>query len=166
MLNWLFRYDEESGKLYRTKEATGKVLSPEREIIAVNSSGYLQVGIRDSNGLLKLFQVHQLIYYMISGLEPLSIVDHRVGNKTNNRFDNLRLDTESENQRNKGMQSNNTSGITGVYWNKKYSKWQAQSCDNTGKQKFLGYFNNITEAADVVQTYRNNIGTYTERHGT
>ena len=102
---------------------------------------------------------------MHTGVEPLQIVDHRDGDKLNNRFNNLHLTTESGNNRNKRMQSNNTSGITGVFWHKRDKRWRAQAYDNTGKNKYLGYFNDITEAAAVVQNFRNEMGNYSDRHG-
>ena len=167
ILNWLFRYDSESGKLYRIREATGKPCSPEREIATVNSRGYLQVGITDSNGLQKNFYVHQVIYYMHTGIEPLQVVDHLDGNSLNNRFDNLRLTSESGNSRNAKMRSHNTSGITGVGWYKPSSKWVAQAHDNNGKKKNLGYFDDIEIAASVVKAYYSNPDNgYSERHGT
>lgn len=165
ILNWLFRYDSESGKLYKIRESSGKLCSPEREITTVSSSGYLIVSIRDSNGLEKKFRVHQIIYYIVSGIEPLSIVDHRDGDTQNNKFDNLRLTTESGNNRNKRMISNNTSGITGVHWDKSRSKWRTYAVDNSGKKKNLGRFDDIHEAAAVVQNFRNNMGGYSDRHG-
>lgn len=165
ILNWMFRYDSESGKLFKICEASGKPCEPEREIAYINSKGYLQVGITDSNGLKKLFQVHQLIYYIVSGIEPLQIVDHHDGNPLNNRFPNLRLTTETGNNRNRGMLSNNTSGITGVTWDKHGNKWVARAYDNNGKSRHLGCFDDIHEAAAVVQAFRNEMGTYSERHG-
>ena len=165
ILNWLFRYDSESGKLYKVRDSSGKACEPEREITTV-ANRYLQVGITDGNGLQKMFQVHQIIYYIVSGIEPLQIVDHRDGDKLNNRFDNLRLTTGSGNQRNKRMLSNNRSGTTGVSWHKRESKWRARAYDNTGKQKHLGYFDDITEATAVVHAHYSNpeLG-YSDRHG-
>jgi len=43
------------------------------------------------------------------------------------------------------MQNNNTSGVTGVYWNKRDRKWQAMIKVNN-KQIHLGYFEGKTEA--------------------
>jgi hypothetical protein len=165
ILNWLFRYDEESGKLFRIRGSSGKLWEPEREITYVDS-GYLKVSIRDSNGVEKMFKVHQVIYYMHTGVEPLQIVDHMDGDSLNNRFDNLRLTNESGNNRNAKMRSDNTSGITGVVWNKQSGKWQARAYDNAGKRKHLGLFDNIIEAANVVQNFRSNpeLG-YSVRHG-
>ena len=166
ILNWMFRYDDESGKLFRIRGSSGKLCNPEREITTVASNGYLQVGITDSNGLMKMFLVHQIIYYMVSGIEPLQIVDHYNGDKLNNKFSNLRLTTESGNQRNKKMQRNNTSGITGVSWDKPTGKWVAKATDNDGKLKHLGCFDDIHEAAAVVQAhYSNPNNGYSERHG-
>lgn len=165
ILQWLFRYDSETGKLYRIRGISGKLWKTEREMTHVNSSGYLVVSITDSNGSKKWFKVHQIVYYMVSGVEPLSIVDHIDGNPLNNLFENLRLTTQSGNQRNAKMPRNNTSGFTGVNWHKRKSKWRVQAYDNSGKVKHLGYFDNIETAATVVQTYRNEIGNYTERHG-
>lgn len=45
----------------------------------------------------------------------------------------------------KKKQINNTSGITGVYWNKERNKWKSIIQLNN-KQKFLGYFDTKKEA--------------------
>lgn len=51
--------------------------------------------------------------------------DHRDRNPLNNRKYNLRPSTICENNQNRSKGSNNTSGIIGVYWNKKAGKWCA-----------------------------------------
>ena len=165
ILRWLFRYDSESGKLFKIRGSSGKLYNPEKEITAV-ANAYLTVGITDSNGLMKVFKVHQIIYFMVSGIEPLQIVDHIDGNPLNNKFDNLRLTTESGNNRNRGMSSRNTSGYVGVSWNKGAGKWMAMASDNNNKKKYLGYFDDITDAANVVKAhYANPNNGYSERHG-
>ena len=166
VLKWLFRYDSESGKLYKIRESSGKLCNPEREINALTSNGYLRVTITDRNGLKKLFLVHQLIYYMVSNVEPLSIVDHINGDKMDNRFENLKLSNESLNQRNRKMQSNNTSGITGIYWDKDRNKWASEARDPTGRKKYLGRYDDIEEAKKVISAfYSNPENNYSERHG-
>lgn len=52
--------------------------------------------------------------------------DHKDRNELNNRRYNLRLCTHQENCRNQGVQSNNKSGFTGVYFSKETNKWRAQ----------------------------------------
>ena len=66
-------------------------------------------------------------------------------NKRDNRKANLREVTESQNQMNKGLRSNNTSGVTGVYWDKESSRWFAVITANKNVI-FLGYFNSFDNA--------------------
>ncbi len=66
-------------------------------------------------------------------------VDHINTCGCDNRKVNLRLATRSEQGINTGLQSNNTSGVTGVSWHRKDHKWQARININ-GKQIHLGNF--------------------------
>lgn len=76
------------------------------------------------------------------------VVDHINQNKLDNRKANLRSATHSQNQINQSKRSDNTSGYKGVYWNKQKQKWVAQIKFN-GRNKTLGQFNDIIEAAKV-----------------
>lgn len=88
---------------------------------------------------------HAYMHRVIMG-EPLSRVDHRDTDPTNNQCYNLRLSTNAENGRNRGPQKNNTSGYKGVSWSKKNKKWTGHICVN-GRRKNLGYFHTKEEAA-------------------
>lgn len=59
-----------------------------------------------------------------------------------NRRSNLRVVSHIENSRNRGVYSNNSSGITGVSWCNRESKWLVK-LTTEGKSIFLGYFDNI-----------------------
>lgn len=74
--------------------------------------------------------------------------DHINHNTLDNRKCNLRPCTHSQNHMNQRKRSNNTSGITGVHWEKKASKWTARIVINQ-KLIHLGYFSDINEAAEV-----------------
>jgi hypothetical protein len=76
-------------------------------------------------------------------------IDHVDRNRLNNKRDNIRLATATQNHANVNIQSNNTSGYKGVSFYSRYNKWEAYI---TVKQKKirLGYFDDIIEAA---QTY-------------
>lgn len=72
--------------------------------------------------------------------------DHVNGNPLDNRRENLRSCTRTENVHNTRMNHDNKSGFKGVYWNKRAKKWYAQIANN-GKHHHLGTFNTAQEAA-------------------
>ena len=74
----------------------------------------------------------------MTGVRPSADLDHENTDSEDNRWNNLRLATDSQNLANRGKQKNNTSGYKGVYWQKTMRKWCAEILVN--KQKFrLGY---------------------------
>lgn len=72
-------------------------------------------------------------------------IDHINNNKSDNRKCNLRIVTRSQNFMNKKKQKNNTSGVTGVYWDKSRNKWLS-SIQLNGVQKHLGRFDDKDDA--------------------
>ena len=64
-------------------------------------------------------------------------VDHRDGDGLNNRRNNLRKATTSQNICNQRIRSDNTSGLKGV--SPRYGKWQARITAH-GKTRSLGWF--------------------------
>ncbi len=86
-------------------------------------------------------KLHQLIMPTIDNL----IVDHIDRNKLNYRKNNLRLVSIKENNFNKSLDKRNKSGVTGVFWSKRNSKWKAKIGFN--KQCIhLGFFTNLNDA--------------------
>ena len=73
------------------------------------------------------------------------IVDHIHHDTTDNRKCELRLVTRSQNNMNRMIRSDSTSGITGVTLHKRTNKWVAQLCLND-KHIHLGYFDNKEDA--------------------
>lgn len=73
------------------------------------------------------------------------MIDHKDRNRLNNKKSNLRYASRIENSRNKGIQTNNTSGVVGVSWHKQHQKWYARITVNK-KPIFLGLFDSIDEA--------------------
>lgn len=110
----------------------------------INPNGYVETS-QDKNN-------HILMHRLIMGLEKYDIreVDHILGYTTtnDNRRYNLRIVTKSQNQMNRRKQSNNTSGIIGVWYNKKNNKWMAEI--EVEHEKFrLGSFENKEDAAEI-----------------
>ena len=80
------------------------------------------------------------LHRFICGFPENMCVDHKDRNKLNNTRNNLRICTHRENSINKDKLKNNSSGFTGVYWNKGKNKWQA-IIEVNKKRIHLGYFN-------------------------
>lgn len=81
---------------------------------------------------------HRVAWYLKTGKWPEQL-DHKDGNRANNKWANLRLATTSQNQRNKKKGRNNTSGYKGVCWHKPGRNWCAM-IEVNGKQKWLGRY--------------------------
>jgi AP2 domain-containing protein len=77
--------------------------------------------------------------------------DHKNHDTLDNRKGNLRKATNTENNFNKGPQSNNKSGYKGVSWDKEKEKWLAQIV-HQGTHVFIGRFSSVKEAAHAYDT--------------
>lgn len=79
------------------------------------------------------------------GFKDFKDTDHINRDRADNRRSNLRPATRTENRRNIGLQCNNTSGVKGVYWDKKSGKWRAHIRVD-GKFIHLGFFDDLQDA--------------------
>ena len=86
-----------------------------------------------------------LLHRFVLDCKGNEIVDHINHNKLDNRKSNLRICSRAENNRNHILSKSNTTGITGVCFDKSKNKYRAYIGVN-GKQKTLGYFNDIESA--------------------
>ena len=68
----------------------------------------------------KDYKASRLAWLYMKGYFPEHEVDHEDRVRHNDRWKNLRHLTHSCNLKNRGVNSNNTSGITGVNWDKRY----------------------------------------------
>ena len=99
-----------------------------------NNQGYWHISINK-----KLYKAHRLAILITSGVWPQAEVDHIDGNKQNNKIDNLRNVTTSQNLQNRPLPKNNTSGLKGVSFYKRSRKYMA--CIRANKKlRHLGYF--------------------------
>ncbi len=107
----------------------------------VSQSGNSFYAMRNRCGTKVL--MHRQIMNASNGL----LVDHIDGNGLNNRRSNLRLCTRYQNSCNSRPHRNNLySKYKGVRWDKRYNKWYA-GIRKSGKQFFLGSFDNEIDAA-------------------
>jgi hypothetical protein len=102
---------------------------------------------------------HRLAWACYYGDWPEDQVDHINGNKRDNRIDNLRSVSNQENHKNCPMRRDNTSGVNGVYLDKRSGSWVARVAD-----RYVGTFRDLNDAKSAVETAREHDG-YTRRHG-
>lgn len=86
--------------------------------------------------------------FVMGVTDPNIYVDHIKHNKKDNRKSQLRTVNHSQNCMNRGLCSNNTSGITGVRFSTQNNKWQAYIGVN-GELIHLGFFNNKVQAIEA-----------------
>lgn len=127
-----------------------------------DETGKLLVGCTDKDGYRtvlpynqfprKMVKVHRLVALtLLENKENKKAVDHIDNNKSNNKLDNLRFATNQENNRNTGLNQNNTSSVKGVTYNKHAKKWCAFVKVND-KRKHLGYFRDLEDAKTMSTT--------------
>ena len=115
-----------------------------------NQKGYLRIQLQSGK-----FVASRLAWLLHYGEWPEKTVDHINGNPSDDRIDNLRLATDSEQQWNKGINRNNTSGIKGVSFNKRrneagLSPWEVYITVYY-KRIHIGFFNDLEDAIEARQ---------------
>ncbi|ENU89235.1 MULTISPECIES: HNH endonuclease [Acinetobacter] len=105
----------------------------------LNKRGYRDIGIWGEKYL-----EHRIIFFMHHGYLP-KLIDHIDGNTTNNRIENLREASQSQNAMNSKRPISNSSGCKGVVKRKNENKWMAQITKN-GKVIYLGTFKRFEDA--------------------
>lgn len=125
MIKWedYFRYDTNTGKLYWRVTNSNRAPAGS-EVASVRNCGYVCVRLRG-----RTFLAHRIIWGMMNPenkLQPGEEIDHIDHNRENNLLSNLRKTTRKENSRNLSLARNNTSGVTGVSFDKTRGKWRAE----------------------------------------
>jgi hypothetical protein len=111
--------------------------------------GYVVFGLMDKIGKrhTKLLHIEMGKMFLINP-ESKRCIDHIDCNTSNNDLSNLRWSTHSQNNQNKSMSKNNTTGVKGVTFDKKSGKFRAQ-IQIDGINIYLGLFTTLEEAKDV-----------------
>lgn len=150
-LRQLLRYEPETGKLF-WKERPREMFTRDRLHLSWNSKNAGKEAFTASNRgyrVGRIFDVmqqgHRVVWAVYYGEWPDALVDHINGNKSDNRIDNLRAATKSENGMNRGATRANLVGLKGASWNEKYGKWESR-IKAEGRAVFLGYFDTPEEA--------------------
>lgn len=107
----------------------------------LNEYGYIQIYF-----LGKIYKAHRLAWAIQFGYFPLNDLDHIDGNRSNNKLENLREATRSENLQNTKPRINNTSGFKGVTQSSRNPNIWTAHINHSGKKWHLGSFSNPEDA--------------------
>lgn len=107
---------------------------------SIEKKGYRSIGVDGS-----YYKAHRLVWLHVTGEWPTGQIDHKDGDKDNNRFENLRDVSPSVNQQNMRHATvrNKSCGLLGVTPNNK--KWKA-GIHIGGIKRHLGTFGTAEEA--------------------
>lgn len=135
----LFDYDQVTGNLIW--KVTKSPTAPSGSIAgSTNAKGHINLQIDK-----KMYAAHQIVFMLHHGMIPNEI-DHINGIKADNRIENLRPCTSSQNKGNIQLLSSNQSGYRGVSLNRQSGFYHAQIKIH-GKQTYLGRFTDPHDAA-------------------
>tara|TARA_R110000796_G_scaffold97705_1_gene204892 strand:- start:379 stop:852 length:474 start_codon:yes stop_codon:yes gene_type:complete len=138
------------GRIFTLSKKCKKYEKWNERKVQPKKDGYIRIQIGE-----KHYLAHRLIMLAFLG-ESDQDVDHINRIKTDNRFENLRYCTRSENQLNRESVDN----AKGYYWDKVNKNWRPQIRINN-KKKYLGYFDNEQDARqaylDAKLKYRNEL---------
>lgn len=131
----IFTWVGATGRRCRVGEMAGTIKTTEKNriIICINK---------------KLYKAHRLAYFYMTGKWPEHEIDHIDHNMSNNKWDNLRPVSRSQNFRNLPKPKTNSSGITGVHFNKRTNRWVSY-VGIYNKRIHLGTFGTIEEAISM-----------------
>lgn len=131
--------------------------------IQVKGNGYRRVRI-SLNG--KQYLAHRIAWIYMTGTNPPEQIDHIDGDSLNNKWSNIRNGSDI-NQRNKGIQRNNSSGFSGVSWSKSAGKWLVRIWvveSGCRVYKHFGVYSDFNEAVITAKRVRES-NDYSARHG-
>ncbi len=113
----------------------------------MNSRGYVHIKLD-----MRFYQAHRLIWIYFNNEIPANFtVDHINRDRSDNRIENLRLLTASENNRNSKRSDHDNVGVWKV--GKKYSAHY----NINGKRHYIGRFNTESEAIEARRKFVLNV---------
>ncbi len=133
-------YEYRDGNLYRKTSARGVKAGSKANY--KHDKNYCEIYIEG-----KKYKLHRIVFMYHHGYMP-KIIDHINGDKYDNRIENLREATYSENKKNLKIYKTNTSGYAGISFDKTRKKWFVSISINN-KLKNLGRFRNIEDAINA-----------------
>lgn len=164
-LKSVLRYDPETG-LFTWLVRTSNRIKVGDVAGSIDAYGYRQIKVFG-----RIYKTHRLAFLYMTGSFPADQIDHINRIPDDNRWINLRAVSNAENQRNHGIQKNNTSGFMGVCRDKSCNSWRVtathegrQIYRNFADSKFGGFNLSLMAAAFYAVRMYSEIG-YHPNHG-
>lgn len=132
-------YNPDTGQFIRLKPTSRKTKVGEIVGTYHKATGYVYLSINK-----KKYRAHRLAWFYSYGYWPENDIDHINGNRADNRLENLREATRSENMYNQTrVRKNSKIKVTGVSYNR--DRYRAR-INAEGKQYHIGTYDTIEEA--------------------
>lgn len=141
-------YNPKTGKLYWIKAPYRNTKVGAECGTLDKTLGYVKISFN-----YKSYSAHRVAFFLQQGEWPSKHVDHINGDRSDNRFCNLRLVSQSQNNQNQPI--HRSGRLVGASFDKKTNKWLAMAPFNflnrvEKKQKYLGRFLTEQEAHAAV----------------
>lgn len=139
LLRQYVAYDPESGHFTHVRQGRG--ITHGSVAGCLTEHGYRLISIERNK-----FNAGRLAWFYMIGAWPAGDIDHINGDKTDNRWSNLRDATKFVNMHNyRKPNANNATGVLGVHFHKQSGKWRAK-LKVAGKAVFDKLYADIEDA--------------------
>ena len=113
----------------------------------MTAKGYLRGSLNS-----RAYLAHRIIWIITTGQDAVDEIDHKNGNKCDNRITNLRAADRFLNCQNRSSVLGSTSNYIGVSWSAHMGKWRSQII-RKNKPTHLGYFDCEIDAAKAYDSH-------------
>ena len=149
-----FNYNEYSGELTWKKRPL-KHFKNSHGMNTFNSHySYKAVSCKDKDGYIvvrvnnKLLKAHRVCWIIKTGRNPLGVIDHINEITSDNSWENLQELSNRKNIIKNNSNKANTSGVTGVTFDKCNNKWTV-NIEKDNKKYWLGRYTNFENAVGI-----------------
>jgi hypothetical protein len=136
-----FAYDPESGVVTRLRKTLRTKVG--QAVGSKTKNGYILVSFHDSH-----IYAHRLAWFLVTGAWPPNDIDHINGNRSDNRFSNLRAATRSQNLAAKRPLGRHPKGVS-MHPDPRRTKRYSASITKDGVRRFIGWFYTPVEAGEA-----------------
>jgi hypothetical protein len=151
ILKTYLTYDPLTGLFSRTENCLHKNNTKKTKVGTTIQLGYIRIHIYDGS-----YRAHRLAFLFMIGRFPNGVVDHIDGNPSNNKWENLREVTISENAQNAKIDIRNKVGASNICFDKARNKYMVRIYLK-GECKFFGRYESLEDAKKVAKEQKEKI---------